>query len=64
MFLSEQVKWNEIITNKIGKYLLTDQLSNYVILKKISKSMESQSSVRSSSQNENLVNILLEDTKN
>ena len=64
MFLSEQVKWNEIITNKIGKYLLTDQLSNYVILKKISKSMESQSSVRSSSQNENIVNILLEDTKN
>ena len=26
MFLSQQVKWNVIITNKNGKYKLTDKL--------------------------------------
>ena len=37
MFLSQQVKWNVVITNKNGKYELTDKLPNDVRLKKISK---------------------------
>ena len=37
MFLSQQVKRNVIITNKHGKYWLTDELPNNVKLKKISK---------------------------
>ena len=37
MFLSQQVKWNVIITSKIGKYELTDELPNDLKLKKISK---------------------------
>ena len=37
MFLSQQVKRNEIITNKNGKYELTDELPNDVRLKKISE---------------------------
>ena len=37
MFLSQQVKWNLIITNKNGKCELTDELPNDVKLKKISK---------------------------
>ena len=34
MFLSQQVKWNLIITNKNGKYELTDELPNDGRLKK------------------------------
>ena len=37
MFLSQEVKRNVIITNKNGKYELTEELSNDVRLKKISK---------------------------
>ena len=37
MFLLQQVKRNVIITNKNGKYKLTDELPNNVRLKKISK---------------------------
>ena len=37
MFLLQQVKRNVIITNKSGKYQLTDELPNNVRLKKISK---------------------------
>ena len=37
MFLSQQVKRNLIITNKTGKYELTDELPNDVRLKQISK---------------------------
>ena len=37
MFLSQQVKWNVIITNKKGKYELTGELPNNARLKKISK---------------------------
>ena len=37
MFLSQQVKWNVIITNKNGKHELTDELLNDVRLNKISK---------------------------
>ena len=37
MFLSKQVKLNVIITNTNGKYELTDEFSNDVRLKKISK---------------------------
>ena len=37
MFLSQQVKWNVIITNQNAKYELTDGLANDVRLKKISK---------------------------
>ena len=35
MFLSQQVKRKVIITNKNGRYELTDELSNDVRLKKI-----------------------------
>ena len=38
MFFSQQVKWNVIITNKNGKYELTEELPKDVRLKKISKS--------------------------
>ena len=37
MFLSQQVKRNVFITNKNGKYQLTDELPNDVRLKKMSK---------------------------
>ena len=37
MFLSQKVKQNVIIINKNGKYELTGELPNNVILKKISK---------------------------
>ena len=37
MFLSKQVKRNVIITNKNGKYELTDKLSDDVRIKKISE---------------------------
>ena len=37
MFLSQQVKRNVVNTNKTDKYELTDELSNHVRLKKISK---------------------------
>ena len=37
MFLSQQVKRNVIITNKNGKYELTEELPNDEILKKISE---------------------------
>ena len=37
MFLSQKVERNVIITNKYGKYELTDELPNDVRLKKISK---------------------------
>ena len=37
MFLSQQVKRNMIITNKNGKYELSDELPIDVRLKKISK---------------------------
>ena len=37
MFLSHQVKRSLIITNKNGKYELTDELPNDVRLKKISR---------------------------
>ena len=40
MFLSQQVKRKVIITNKNGRYELTDELPNDVRLKKISNSME------------------------
>ena len=36
-FFSQLVKRNVIITNKNGKYKLTDELPNDVTLKKISK---------------------------
>ena len=54
MFLSQQVERNVIITNVNGKYELTDKLSKDVRLRKSQKFMES--SVRSSSQNGNIVN--------
>ena len=37
MFLSQQVKRNVIITDKNGKYELTDELTKDIRLKKISK---------------------------
>ena len=37
MFLSQQVKWNVIITNKIGNNELIDELPKDVRPKKISK---------------------------
>ena len=37
MFILQQVKRNVIVTNKNGKYELTDELPNNVRLKKISK---------------------------
>ena len=37
MFLSHQVKRNVIITNKNGKYELSDEFPNDVSLKKISE---------------------------
>ena len=37
MFLSQQVKWNVIITNKNGKYELTEELPNDARLEKIQK---------------------------
>ena len=37
MFLSQQAKRNVIITNKNGKYELTDELPNDIRLKKIPK---------------------------
>ena len=37
MFLSQQVKGNVTITNKNGKYELTDKLPDEVRFKKISK---------------------------
>ena len=37
MFLSQQVKWNLVITNKNDKYELTDELQNDARLKKSSK---------------------------
>ena len=37
MFLSQQVKRKVVITNKNGKYELTDELPNDVRLKKIVK---------------------------
>ena len=50
MFLSQNVKQNLIITNKNCKYELTDELP------KSQNSMELESSVESSSQNENVAN--------
>ena len=37
MFILQQVKRNVTVTNKNGKYELTDELPNNVRLKKISK---------------------------
>ena len=37
MFILQQVKRNVIVTNKNGKYELTDELPNNVRRKKISK---------------------------
>ena len=37
MFLSQQLKRNVIITNKNGKYELTDELPNDVRINKISE---------------------------
>ena len=37
MFLSQQVKWNVVITDKNGKYNLTEELQNDVRIKKISE---------------------------
>ena len=56
MFLSQQVKRNGIITNENGKYELTDELPNNVRFKNSKNLMELQSSVQSTSQNENIVN--------
>ena len=55
MFPSQQVIRKVIITNKSGKYMLTDELQNNVTLKKISKLHRVIVYYQFSSQNKNTV---------
>ena len=55
MFLSQQVIRKVIITNKSGKYVLTDELQNNVRLNKMSKLHRVIVYYQFSSQNENTV---------